>query len=119
MTATEIMRPDAHDLARMISVPQGLWHLGFRVCNKNRADRLLCRGNNRATVACRDHVFGRGVIRRRLPTRTFSLTMKPAANVDENYRAGSSSFIGPRESEFSAMDPMDEQEKIERLRRQP
>lgn len=57
MTPTGIMQSDARDIARMISIPQLLRHLGWHVWHRNRADCGLCRGSSRGTVAYREHVW--------------------------------------------------------------
>ena len=42
---------DARVLARMVSVPQMLRHLGWRTRNRNRADCGLCKGDSNGTAA--------------------------------------------------------------------
>jgi hypothetical protein len=56
MTAATI-RPAARDIARMVSIPQLLRQLGWRMRSRRRADCGLCRGGSKGTVAYRDHVW--------------------------------------------------------------
>src|SRR5215469_13255332 len=51
------MRADARDIARMVSIPQMLLHLGWRLRPRNRADCGLCRGSSKETLAYREHVW--------------------------------------------------------------
>lgn len=57
MAAMESFGPDARDIASMVSVPQMLRHLGWRIRARSRADCGLCRGHSRGTVAYREHVW--------------------------------------------------------------
>jgi CHC2 zinc finger len=56
MTAAP-MRPAARDIARMVSIPQLLRQLGWRMRSRRRADCGLCRGGSKGTVAYRDHLW--------------------------------------------------------------
>lgn len=51
------MSPDARDLARMVSIPQVLRHLGWRIRHRKRADCGLCRGNSTGTVAFTERLW--------------------------------------------------------------
>ncbi len=55
MNAT--MRPTPRDIARMVSIPQLLRQLGWRMRSRSRADCGMCRGRSSATVAYREHVW--------------------------------------------------------------
>jgi hypothetical protein len=51
------MFPDAGDIARLVSVPQMLNHLGWRLRQRGRFDCGLCKGNSKGTLAYREHVW--------------------------------------------------------------
>jgi CHC2 zinc finger len=45
------------DIARMVSIPQVLQQIGWRIRPRGRADCGLCRGRGSGTVAYREHVW--------------------------------------------------------------
>lgn len=51
------MRPDARDIARMVTIPELLRHLGWPLRHRKRADCGLCRGSSKGTVAYGDRVW--------------------------------------------------------------
>jgi len=57
MAAAASSRPDARDIARMVSLQQMFRHLGWRIRQRNRADCGLCRGSSTGTVAYRERIF--------------------------------------------------------------
>jgi len=56
-TTSAIGRPDAREIARLVSVPQLLRHHGWRTRHRGRADCGLCRGSSTGTVSYREHVW--------------------------------------------------------------
>jgi hypothetical protein len=57
MAAAASSRPDARDIARMVSLPQMFRHLGWRIRHRNRVDCGLCKGSSTGTVAYREHIW--------------------------------------------------------------
>jgi len=51
------MRSDARDIAQMVTIPEVLRHLGWRLRRRKRADCGLCRGSSKGTVAYGDRVW--------------------------------------------------------------
>lgn len=51
------MKPDSRDIARLVSLPQMLRHLGWRVRHRNRADCGVCKGNSKGTVAFTEQLW--------------------------------------------------------------
>jgi CHC2 zinc finger len=49
--------PDARDIARMVTMPEVLRHLGWRIRHRNRADCGLCRGTSTGTVAFTERLW--------------------------------------------------------------
>ena len=57
MTRTTSTRLDARVVAGMVTIPEVLRHLGWRLRSRKRADCGLCRGSSKGTVAYGDRVW--------------------------------------------------------------
>lgn len=57
MSAASNLRPDARDIARMVTIPEVLRHFSWRLRSRKRADCGLCQGSSKGTVAYSDRVW--------------------------------------------------------------